>query len=154
MSKKSARKVWESNQPMRDIEEKTMTEEIEYRTIEGATWGDRLRGDRVTTTRIIGAPEHGEELVKLERPVPKDELPTEPGWYQFITSNALTSVAYVHESSVYCPEGNLPQWEASNRVTRLYTLSDAAEIIADWLRNYYSDPSANAVRREFVDGAK
>ena len=129
-----------------------MTDNTEWRTIEGATWADVQDGDRVTYKAIYGAG-IGSDIVKVERPVPKVEveLPEELGHY-------LDDLGYLttHDSGGWRGAHGYPI--APDLIvlplSRLYTLSDAAEIIADWLRNYYSGHSANAVRREFVDGAK
>ena len=117
-----------------------MTDEIEYRTIEGATWDDVQDGDRVT---YIWDSTASDPIVKVERPVPKvDGLPTEPGYY-------LDKGGIAWELGV--GRGQLDPDYAP--YSRLHTLSDAAEIIADWVEGTgWRGPQM--IRRGFVDGAK
>ena len=126
--------------------------EIEYTTIEGATWDDVQDGDRVTAIFDGGK---GSDVVKVERPVPKVELPTEEGYYRERYDNGTLGRIWVldDEGLWDAPEGDSAEF-GRWPLYRLYTLADAAEIIADWLDKMACPYSAEIVGREFVDGAK
>ena len=82
-------------------------------------------------------------------------FPVETGYYRERYDNGTLGRIWVldDEGLWDAPEGDSAEF-GRWPLYRLYTLSDAAEIIAEWLGEEARHLSAAAIRREFVDGAK